>query len=323
MAGVTRRRARRGRGASRGGPPTGNVHHEEAKRTDADGDEHTERDKPSRARATLVLSGGRRWRGLRRRRTLGEVLVMRTLGEVLVLTVYAIDLTRGPSPERHERACSSSGSLTRAAGSEDGEISRSRPTTCGWEAPCDRLGNRPPASQGTRLCLGRVIVIGVSLLSNPTGAWQRDSEMCVSHEPPRLLGRLPTAPDAHARAGPPCGTSQPTSHGRGRTRGSLCRVRSDLPARAADRSRARAMTCRCSPGHGATARGARRSRTCRRSPLRPPRGLGAAARSQAPPPSGCDRSAPGAGRGSVRAVAGRARWRCGRDWRTRRRAWRG
>jgi hypothetical protein len=96
------------------------------------------------------------------------------LGEIFVLRVDAVNLPWGPAPESHVRPTSGSRWCTHATGSKDGEMSSSRPRTCDWEAPLDRLGNRSPASQGTRLCGGRGMFIGVSLFTNPTSTRKRD-----------------------------------------------------------------------------------------------------------------------------------------------------
>gem|GEM_PF-4231764 len=74
------------------------------------------------------------------------------LGEVLLLAIHAIDLTGRPVKKAHLPLPRQATRATQATGSKDGEKSRSRPLTRGWEAPVDRLGNRSPASLGTRLC---------------------------------------------------------------------------------------------------------------------------------------------------------------------------
>jgi hypothetical protein len=94
--------------------------------------------------------------------------------EILLLPVHAVDRARSSFPQRHENSHRREVVGTLATGSENEVTSRPRSLARGWEAPCDRLGNRPPASQETHLFVGRVEVIGVSLLSNPTYAKKRD-----------------------------------------------------------------------------------------------------------------------------------------------------
>ena len=87
---------------------------------------------------------------------------------ILVLSVNAIHLARSPAPEAHAHSASQFEAQHACDRERGGGAASSRPPTCGWEAPFDRLGNRSSASQRTRLCVGRGGLIGVSLLSDPT-----------------------------------------------------------------------------------------------------------------------------------------------------------
>lgn len=153
------------------------------------------------------------------------------LGEVLVLSIHAIDLAWSTAPQAHRRAPRRATPATQATGSKDGEKSRSRPLTRGWEAPVDRLGNRSPASRGTRLCGGRGVFIGVSLLSDPTGSQKRDTEPRKISPPDRDRSRSAwraEQPDGYEHAVRPCGTSLPTIHARDRTPRNRHRQRADF-----------------------------------------------------------------------------------------------
>lgn len=143
----------------------------------------------------------------------------RFLGEIIVFSIHAIDLAWSAVPQTHRPTPRRAKQATQATGSKDGERSRSRPLTRGWEAPVDRLGNRSPASQGTRLCGGRGVFTGVSLSPDPTGSPKRDTEMQkispTEHDRSRCALRVDPQAGCE-RAGRPCDTSPPTSHARDR-----------------------------------------------------------------------------------------------------------
>ena len=163
------------------------------------------------------------------------------LGEVLVFSVHAIDLAWSATPQAHRRAPKRALPTTQATGSKNGERSRSRPLARGWEAPVDRLGNRSPASQGTRLCGGRGVFIGVSLRSNPTGSQERDTELRKISPTERDRSRCAWRAEPPAgceRVVRPCGTSLATIRARDRTPRNRHRPRADFPGPVADRERA-------------------------------------------------------------------------------------
>jgi hypothetical protein len=243
--------------------PMRRVQHNQSGRTHDDSYKQAKPDKPTRVRAPRrrlhdrvafsrvvvgrrsvgTLAGQRSTRPLRAMRRPGLLGSGRSvITEVLILPTHAVDLVRNTAPRRHEPGRARLRWITCATGSKDWEISRSRPHTCGWEAPRDRLGNRSPASQGTRLCVGRGMVIGVSLPFNPTGAGKRDREICPTGRWPSLLGWRAAAQAGHGLAGRPCGTSPPTNRGCGRTRCTPCRPRAGLRAQVAGRTRARARS---------------------------------------------------------------------------------
>jgi hypothetical protein len=217
------------------------VRHDKSDRADAHAQQKPKPDQTSRTRAIRMRWD--LWSSLPRAWLAPQMEILDRgvfLGEILILPVHAVDLPWSTMPQAHRDLHIWLRLTTRAIGSKDGEISRSRPLTRGWEAPVDRVGNRFPASQETRLCWGRGMVIGVSLLSNPTNRRKQDEATRKIHSTgrPFRCDRRAAPPAARGRAVRPCCTSQPTSRGHDRTHRARCHRRADFSALAADRLRA-------------------------------------------------------------------------------------
>jgi hypothetical protein len=209
----------------------GQVQQNERERADSRPQEQSDADQSSRR-------GGSHVRIHRRRRPLLLALPNGVLREIFVLPVHAIHRARSSAPDDHGSALWRSSRGTRPTGSENGEMSRSRSCACGWEAPHDRLGNRPAASRGTCLCDGRAMVIGVSLLSSPTNPRKLDRRLASARWGTTPSERQAAESTARGHVAPPCGTSRPTSRGRGRTPPTRPHTRAGLRAPISGRARA-------------------------------------------------------------------------------------
>ncbi len=253
----------------------------------------------------------------------------RTFPREIALFAVNADTPRVEPDARASCACSPLEAAEHACDRERGwgAYPSSRPPTCGWEAPFDRLGNRSSASQRTRLCVGRGVLIGVSLLTDPTSSRRAGHAACLNVSV-RLSDLSPEPTCLPRRARPACKQSQTACVPAGRPCGtSPCSNRA-LRQNSRARLLTRELACQHEPLIAESSRASRRCAAGRRASSAScstsargrlghidPTARAADDRKRArpaPPGSGCARSARGGDHGCARAISARARWRCGR-----------